>query len=490
MDDKLIFEKSVAGRKGISLPSVDVPEIELSSLYAPAVLRKNLARLPEVPEFEVVRHYTNLSSKNYHIDKGIYPLGSCTMKYNPKVNERSASLAGFVNLHPLVDAALCQGALELIYNLEHALAELSGMAAVSSQPVAGAHGELAALMVIRAYHESNGNPKKFVLIPDSAHGTNPASVIRAGYQTIGIKSNSEGTIDLDDLKNHLSNDVAAIMVTNPNTLGVFERDIEKIAELVHAHGALMYMDGANFNALMGFVKPGAVGFDIMHFNLHKTFSTPHGGGGPGSGPIGVVSELVSFLPEPRIEKKGATFELVSGKKQSIGSVHSFYGNFLVMVRAYTYIMMLGRDGLKEATEVAVINANYLLSRLKEKFKLAYNKPVLHEFVLTGTEFKASGVKTLDLAKRLLDYGFYAPTIYFPLIVPEAIMIEPTETETREELDRLADALLAILGEIESNPALVKGAPHTTPVKRLDEVKAAKELNIRFLIDSISSEKVS
>jgi glycine dehydrogenase subunit 2 len=478
MDNKLIFEKSVAGRKGVSLPSFDVPEVEPSKIFAKTLLRKEAARLPEVPEFEVVRHYTNLSSLNYHIDKGIYPLGSCTMKYNPKVNERTAALTGFANLHPLMDASECQGALELIYNLETSLAELSGMVAVSSQPVAGAHGELAALMVIRAFHEKKGNPRKYVIIPDSAHGTNPASVIRSGYETIGIKSNADGMIDVEDLRSHMTEDVAAIMITNPNTLGVFERDIAAISAIVHDKGGLMYMDGANFNALMGLVKPGEIGFDILHFNLHKTFSTPHGGGGPGSGPIGVAESLVPFLPEPRIVKADGKFELVTGNPDSIGRVHAFFGNFLVMVRAYTYILMLGRDGLREATEMAIINANYLLSRLKDKFQLAYNRPVLHEFVLTGTSFKSSGVKTLDLAKRLLDYGFYAPTIYFPLIVPEAIMIEPTETETKEELDRLADALIAILKEIEDNPEMVKGAPYTTPVRRLDEVKAAKELDIR------------
>ncbi|MBL8028068.1 MAG: aminomethyl-transferring glycine dehydrogenase subunit GcvPB [Fibrobacteres bacterium] len=478
MDNKLIFEKSVAGRRGVSLPSFDVPEVDNSKLFSKALLRKEAARLPEVPEFEVVRHYTNLSSLNYHIDKGIYPLGSCTMKHNPKVNERTASLPGFTNLHPLADDADCQGALELIYNLETSLAELSGMAAVSSQPVAGAHGELAALMVIRAYHEKKGNARKYVIIPDSAHGTNPASVIRAGYETIGIKSNADGMIDVEDLKSHMTEEVAAIMITNPNTLGVFERDIAAIAEIVHGKGGLLYMDGANFNAMMGLVKPGEIGFDVLHFNLHKTFSTPHGGGGPGSGPIGVVPSLVPFLPEPRVIKENGKFSLKTGNADSIGRVHSFYGNFLVMVRAYTYILMLGRDGLREATEMAIINANYLLSRLKDKFQLAYDRPVLHEFVLTGTSFKASGVKTLDLAKRLLDYGFYAPTIYFPLIVPEAIMIEPTETETKEELDRLADGLLTILKEIEENPELVKEAPHNTPVRRLDEVKAAKDLDIR------------
>lgn len=469
----------MAGRRGVSLPASDVPETNINTLFPASVLRKEKARLPEVPEFDVVRHYTNLSSLNFHIDKGIYPLGSCTMKHNPKINEKTAALPGFTHLHPLTDASLCQGALELIFNLEHALAEISGFDTVSTQPVAGAHGELAALMVIRAYHEDLGKPRKFVLIPDSAHGTNPASVIRAGYQTIGIRSNAEGTIDLADLEAKMTDDVAAIMITNPNTLGLFEKDIRKISEIVHARGGLLYMDGANFNALMGVVKPGKIGFDVMHFNLHKTFSTPHGGGGPGSGPIGVSKALAPFLPGPRIEKKGQKFAFSPLNSKSIGKVHGFYGNFLVMIRAYTYILMLGKSGLKEATENAIINANYLLSRLKALCPPAYSGPVLHEFVLTGSVFKDKGVKTLDIAKRLLDFGVYAPTIYFPLIVPEAIMIEPTETETREELDRFVAALTTVFREIEENPQHLLSAPHTTPVRRLDEVKAAKELNIRY-----------
>jgi len=479
METKLIFEKSVAGRQGVSLPKCDVPEIDPRAVFPASVQRKIKARLPEVPEFEVVRHYTNLSSLNYHIDKGIYPLGSCTMKHNPRVNEKTAALPGFTQLHPLSGEELSQGALSVIWNLEQALAEVSGMHSVSAQPVAGAHGELAALMVIRAYHEDKGNARKFVLIPDSAHGTNPASVVRAGYATIGVRSTAEGMIDIADLESKMTADVAAIMITNPNTLGLFEKDIRKIAEIMHGKGGLLYMDGANFNALMGIVKPGQIGFDVLHFNLHKTFSTPHGGGGPGAGPIGVSKELAPFLPDPRIEKKGETFSFALPAPKSIGRVHSFYGNFLVLVRAYTYILMLGRNGLKEATQMAIVNANYLLAKLKSKFTLAYPGPVLHEFVLTGAPFKDKGVKTLDIAKRLLDYGVYAPTIYFPLIVPEAIMIEPTETETREELDRFVSALESILQEVNENPQIVLSAPNTTPVKRLDEVKAAKELNIRF-----------
>ncbi len=486
MDQKLIFERSVPGRCGVSLPVCDVPESDPALLFTPSLLRKNKARLPEVPEFEVVRHYTNLSSLNYHIDKGIYPLGSCTMKHNPRVNEKTASLPGFTTLHPLVEEDLCQGALELIYSLEHALSEVSGMHSVSSQPVAGAHGELAALMVIHAFHENQGNARKYVLIPDSAHGTNPASVVRAGYKTIGVSSSKDGMIDLADLESKMTEDVAAIMITNPNTLGLFEKDISKIAEIIHDKGGLVYMDGANFNALMGIVKPGQIGFDVMHFNLHKTFSTPHGGGGPGAGPIGVSEKLAPFLPGPRIVKEGDRYLFSKINQKSIGKVHGFYGNFLVLVRAYTYIKMLGQDGLCEATENAIINANYLLQRLKDKFTLAYPGPVLHEFVLTGTPFKEKGVKTLDFAKRLLDFNVYAPTIYFPLIVPEAIMIEPTETETKEELDRFVSALETVLKEISENPDMVLSSPHTTPVKRLDEVKAAKELDVCFNFNGLQS----
>ncbi|MFH0918756.1 MAG: aminomethyl-transferring glycine dehydrogenase subunit GcvPB [Fibrobacterota bacterium] len=478
MNSTLIFEKSVPGRCGVRLPASDCPAVDLRSLFPKHCLRAEAARLPEVPEPEVVRHYTNLSSLNYHIDKGIYPLGSCTMKYNPKINEKTAALPGFTGLHPLQDAEQCQGALELMHGLERMLAEVSGMDSVSLQPVAGAHGEQTALMVIHAYHASKGHPRRFVLIPDSAHGTNPASVARAGYECLPVKSTAQGTIDLADLSARMTDEVAAIMITNPNTLGIFEKDIAQIADIVHGKGGLLYMDGANFNALMGVVQPGKIGFDCMHFNLHKTFSTPHGGGGPGSGPIGVSTALAPFLPSPRIEKTAQGFRFAAPDPRSIGRVHSFYGNFLVCVRAYTYCLMLGRDGLKEATENAILNANYLLAKLKGLFTLPYPGPALHEFVLSGSCFKDQGVKTLDIAKRMLDYGLYAPTIYFPLIVPEAIMIEPTETECREELDRLVSALESIVREINENPERVKAAPHTTPVKRLDEVKAAKDLDIR------------
>jgi glycine dehydrogenase subunit 2 len=377
-----------------------------------------------------------------------------------------------------MDPEQAQGALELMHGLERMLAEVSGFDSVSLQPVAGAHGELTALMVIRAWHVAQGKPRRYVLIPDSAHGTNPASVVRAGYECLPVKSTAEGLIDLADLTARMTGEVAAIMITNPNTLGIFEKEIGKIADIVHSKGGLLYMDGANFNALMGVVKPGHAGFDCMHFNLHKTFSTPHGGGGPGAGPIGVSKALAPFLPSPRVQKTEQGFHFAAADPQSIGRVHSFYGNFLVCVRAYTYCVMLGAEGLKSATENAILNANYLLSKLKGLFTLPYAGPALHEFVLSGACFKDKGVKTLDIAKRMLDYGLYAPTIYFPLIVPEAIMIEPTETECREELDRLVSALQSIVAEINDNPERVKTAPHTTPVKRLDEVKAAKDLDIR------------
>ncbi|OGJ89520.1 MAG: glycine dehydrogenase (aminomethyl-transferring) [Candidatus Raymondbacteria bacterium RifOxyC12_full_50_8] len=476
---KLIFEKSSPGSRGITIPKHDVPEIQPDTVFPKGFLRQTPAELPEVPEYEVVRHYTNLSSLNYHIDKGIYPLGSCTMKHNPKINETTAAFEGFTGLHPLVPEHLCQGALELMYNLEHALAEISGMDAVSLQPAAGAHGELAALMVMAAYFRKKGEDRKYILIPDSAHGTNPASAAIAGFVPIQIASGPSGTIDCTELEKKMNPSVAAIMITNPNTLGLFEQEIERVANIVHGQGGLLYMDGANLNALMGIVKPGEIGFDVMHFNLHKTFSTPHGGGGPGSGPIGVRSHLAPFLPRPRIEKTNEGFRFSESVPQSIGKAHSFYGNFLVCVRAYTYILMQGGNGLAEASKRAIINANYLLSKLKGMFEQTYPGQPLHEFVLSGTPFKNKGVKTLDIAKRMLDYGVYAPTIYFPQIVPEAIMIEPTETETQEELDRLVSVLSAIVREIETDPEIVVQAPHTTPVRRLDEAKAARDLDVCF-----------
>lgn len=477
MAEKLIFEISRPGRRAVTLPALDVPQKSLSQMFPSPHQRRRPARLPEVNELEAVRHFVRVSSMNHHIEKGIYPLGSCTMKYNPMVNETTARLDGFANLHPMQAEQTLQGALHLMHELTRMLCEIVGMKAATLQPAAGAHGELTGLMMIRAYHESRGKPRKYVLIPDSAHGTNPASVVIAGYQAVQIPSNRDGRVDLPALRDRLSDDVAALMITNPNTLGLFETQIEEMSQIVHEAGALMYMDGANLNALLGLVRPGDVGFDVMHLNLHKTFSTPHGGGGPGSGPVAVSSRLVDFLPVPRLVKKDDKYSLDYDFPKSIGKVHSFFGNFGMMVRAYTYILMHGHRGLKRISENAIINANYLLSRLVSHFRLPYAGPAMHEFVLTGEKLRTYGLRTTDLAKRLLDFGVHAPTIYFPLIVREAIMIEPTETESRETLDAFAEAMIQVLKEAEENPEFVKTAPHTTPVGRLDEVKAVKELNI-------------
>ncbi len=480
MASKLIFELSKPGRKGYSFPKIDVPEKHIEDLIPQKFLRSSPPELPELSENEVVRHYIRLSTLNYHIDKGFYPLGSCTMKYNPKVNEVTASFPGFKDIHPHMDDELVQGALQLMYELSEMLAEITGMRAVSLQPAAGAHGELSGILIIRAYHEKLGNPRKKILVPDSAHGTNPASVTISGYTAVSIKSNKYGTIDLDDLKSKLDEDVAGIMITNPNTLGIFEKDILEIERLIHGVGALMYMDGANLNALVGITKPGDMGFDVVHLNLHKTFSTPHGGGGPGSGPIAVSERLVPFLPVPRVEKKDGKFILNYNYPDSIGKIHSFFGNFGIMVRAYTYIRMLGSKGLREVSENAIINANYLLSKIKDYFDRPYLGKPLHEFIVSASRYKFEyNVRAFDIAKRLLDYGFHAPTIYFPLIVSEALMIEPTETETKETLDAFANALIKITEEIKTNPELVLTSPQTTPVKRLDDAYASKNVNVCY-----------
>ncbi|MCK5739777.1 aminomethyl-transferring glycine dehydrogenase subunit GcvPB [bacterium] len=479
MAEKLSFELSVPGRKGFELPALDVPEKTRSSLIPEKYLRKSTARLPELTEPEVMRHFISLSTLNHHVDIGFYPLGSCTMKYNPKINENTARIPGFSQIHPLQDADTVQGALELMHDLGTYLATISGMKAVTLQPAAGAQGELAGLMMIRAYHEDQGNPRKYILIPDSAHGTNPASVTISGYQPLKIRSNEAGLVDLEDLKAHLSDEVAGIMLTNPNTLGLFEVEIKEILEAVHAAGALAYMDGANLNALLGIVRPGDLGFDVMHFNLHKTFSTPHGGGGPGSGPVGVNEKLVDFLPIPVPIKKDNQFLLDFDRPKSIGKVTSLYGNFGVMVRAYTYIRRLGAKGLRQVSENAIINANYLLQLLKDIYEVGYPGQPMHEFILSASKQKKQGAKALDIAKRMLDYGVHAPTIYFPLIVPEAMMIEPTETESRQTLDAFAEIMRTIAQEIETNPDLLHAAPVTTPVSRLDEVKAVKDTNFSF-----------
>ena len=479
MSEPLMFEKSRPGRKGYSLPALDVPAEPDDSLLPKKFQRRTPAALPELSENEVVRHFIRISTLNHHVDKGFYPLGSCTMKYNPKVNEVTAAMPGFRDIHPLQPNQLIQGALQLMYELSGYLKEIVGMDALSLQPAAGAQGELASLLIIRKYHEKQGKARETILVPDSAHGTNPASVTMAGYQSVTIRSNGSGMVDLEDLKQHLDEGVAGFMLTNPNTLGIFEKQILEVQKLIHGVGALMYMDGANLNALLGITRPGDMGFDCVHMNLHKTFSTPHGGGGPGAGPIAVSKRLEPFLPEPTVEQVGKSYVLKYDRPDSIGSVHSFYGNFGMHVRAYTYIRLHGTRGLRHVGENAILNANYLLSRLKDHFDLPYKEIPMHEFVLSGKRQRAMGVRVTDIAKRLLDFGVHAPTIYFPLIVREALMIEPTETETKETLDTFADALIQINEEIKTNPEIVLTAPHTTPVKRLDEARAAKQVNVCF-----------
>lgn len=479
MPEQLIFEKSKAGRRGYTLPKLDVKERPLSVLIPQKFLRIRAAALPEISENEVVRHFVRLSTMNYHIDKGFYPLGSCTMKYNPKINEAVAMMPAFRDIHPLQPERTVQGALELMYRMGEDLKEITGMKAISLQPAAGAHGELTGILLIRAFHMKQGRRRTKILVPDSAHGTNPASVAIAGYKAVSVKSNAGGTVDIEDLKNNLDEDVAALMLTNPNTLGIFEKDILTISTLVHDAGALMYMDGANLNALIGLVRPGDLGFDCMHINLHKTFSTPHGGGGPGSGPVAVNDRLAPFLPVPIVEKKDEYFGMNWDRPDSIGKMHAFSGNFSMMVRAYCYIRMHGAEGLYANTENAIINANYLLSRLRRVFEVPYHEPTMHEFVLTADRQKARGANAMHIAKRLLDYGFHAPTTYFPLIVHEALMIEPTETETKETLDAFADALIAINEEITEHLDVVTSAPHSTPVRRLDDALAARQVNVSF-----------
>jgi len=475
----LLFELSKENRKGYTLPELSVPKKEINEIIPDRFIRRQPARLPQLSENEIIRHFIALSTMNHHVDKGFYPLGSCTMKYNPKINEDVANLSCLKELHPMQSTRLTQGALAIMYELSEYLREIAGMKAVTLQPAAGAHGELVGLMLIRAYHENLGNPRLNVLIPDSAHGTNPASVTISGYNAVKIKSNDKGLVDLDDLKKNVDENTAALMLTNPNTLGLFETQLKEINELLNQAGALLYMDGANLNALLGIIRPGEVGVDVLHFNLHKTFSTPHGGGGPGAGPVGVSEKLIDFLPIPRIAKKDNHYQLDSNYPKSIGRVHSFYGNFGVIIRAYTYIRMLGSKGLKRISENAIINANYLMKLLEQHFQLPYSGPAMHEFVLSGSRQKYKGVTTADMAKRLLDFGFHAPTIYFPLIVREAMMIEPTETESKETLVQFAECLIQIAKEVDNDPELVKNAPHTTPVSRLDEARAVKQPDIRF-----------
>lgn len=476
----LIFELSTEGRIGYSLPDLDVPEVDLSSLLPEGMLRAEEAELPEVSELDIMRHYTALSNRNHGVDSGFYPLGSCTMKYNPKINESVARFPGFANVHPLQDESSVQGAMELMYDLQEHLIEITGMDDVTLQPAAGAHGEWTALMMIRAFHESNGDHHRTkVIVPDSAHGTNPASATVAGFETVTVKSDEFGLVDLEDLRRVAADDTAALMLTNPNTLGLFEEHILEMASIIHGVGGKLYYDGANLNAVMSKARPGDMGFDCVHLNLHKTFTGPHGGGGPGSGPVGVKKDLIPFLPAPVLVKKDDRYTFDYDRPQAIGRVKPFYGNFGINVRAYTYIRSMGPDGLKAVTEYAVLNANYMMRRLEPFFDLPYNRHCKHEFVLSGRRQKKLGVRTLDMAKRLLDFGYHPPTIYFPLNVEEGMMIEPTETESKETLDAFCDALIQIAKETEENPEMVQNAPHTTVIGRLDETKAARKPVLRY-----------
>ncbi|MFJ7677971.1 aminomethyl-transferring glycine dehydrogenase subunit GcvPB [Peribacillus sp. NPDC097198] len=479
-DQSLIFEISTAGRIGYSLPEMDVADIPLEEILPVEYIRTEEAELPEVSELDIMRHYTALSKRNHGVDSGFYPLGSCTMKYNPKINENVARYNGFAHIHPYQDSETVQGALELLFDLQEHLTDITGMDQVTLQPAAGAHGEWTGLMMIRAFHEANGDVNRTkVIVPDSAHGTNPASATVAGLETITVKSNEFGLVDLEDLKRVVGPDTAALMLTNPNTLGLFEEDILEMAQLVHDAGGKLYYDGANLNAVLSKVRPGDMGFDVVHLNLHKTFTGPHGGGGPGSGPVGVKSDLIPYLPKPIVTKEGDQFVLDYDRPQSIGRVKPYYGNFGINVRAYTYIRSMGPDGLKAVTENAVINANYMMRRLEPFFDLPYNRHCKHEFVLSGRRQKQLGVRTLDIAKRLLDFGYHPPTIYFPLNVEEGMMIEPTETESKETLDAFIDAMIQIAKEAEETPEIVQEAPHTTVIKRLDETLAARKPILRY-----------
>lgn len=475
----LIFERSTPGRRGYRLPELDVPETPLEELIPQEYLRSEPPQLPEVSEPEVVRHYTQLSRLNHGVDVGFYPLGSCTMKYNPRVHEDLVSLPGLSAIHPYQPEETVQGALELIYNLSEHLAAIAGLAKTSLQPAAGAHGELSGLMVIKAYHNHRGEGhRNEMIVPDSAHGTNPASCAMVGYKVVEVPSDERGGVDVEALRKMVGPNTAGLMLTNPNTLGLFDENICEIAEIVHAAGGLLYYDGANANAILGIVRPGDTGFDVVHFNLHKTFSTPHGGGGPGAGPIVVSKELAPFLPGPVVEKEGDRFRLVM-PEHSIGRVRSFYGNFLVYAKAYAYILSHGPEGLREVSETAVLNANYMMNKLKDVFELPYDRICMHEFVLSGSGLKKHGVRTLDLAKRLSDYGYHAPTVYFPLIVDEAIMIEPTETEAKSTLDQFIEVMRQIAKEAEEQPEMLTSAPHNTPVKRVDEARAARHPVLRW-----------
>ncbi|HEX6922604.1 MAG TPA: aminomethyl-transferring glycine dehydrogenase subunit GcvPB [Bacillales bacterium] len=479
-DQPLIFEYSQPGRIGYSLPDLDVPEENLEDVIPADYLRNEAPDLPEVSELQIMRHYTALSKRNYGVDSGFYPLGSCTMKYNPKVNEDVARLAGFAHIHPDQEEETVQGALELMYRLQTNLAKITGMDEVTLQPAAGAQGEWTGLMMIRAYHEANGDFNRTkVIVPDSAHGTNPASATVAGFEAVTVKSNEKGIVDVEDLKRVAGEDTAALMLTNPNTLGLFEEDILEVAEVIHNAGGKLYYDGANMNAIMGVTRPGDMGFDVVHLNLHKTFTGPHGGGGPGSGPVGVKADLLPYLPKPLLVKEDGRYRFDHDRPHSIGRVKPYYGNFGINVRAYTYIRTMGEEGLRQVSENAVLNANYLMRRLEPYFILPYSQHCKHEFVLSGKRQKKLGVRTLDMAKRLLDFGFHPPTIYFPTIIDESMMIEPTETEAKEMLDAFADTMIQIAKEAEEEPEMVQEAPYNTPVRRLDETTAARNPILRY-----------
>ena len=491
-DDELtIFQRSKAGRRAFVAPELDVPERPLDELLPPELRRSSPARLPEVSEPEIVRHYNRISKRNFDLDTGFYPLESCTMKHNPKLHERVAALPGHARLHPLQDPSRAQGALELMWRLQRALGEIAGLPHVSLQPSAGSHGELAGVLLTRAFHEDRGERRTKVLTPDTAHGTNPATVTMAGYEVIKLGTDSAGNVDLDDLRSKANEDVACLMLTNPSTLGLFETGIEEIERIVHGVGATLYYDGANLNAIMGICRPGDMGFDIVHFNLHKSFTQPHGGGGPGSGPIAVSNRIEPFLPRPQVIRRehvenGAEpiYDLDYDRPKSIGRLRGFQGNYGVFVRSYAYIRSLGAAGLRNVSETAVLNANYLLARLRREGVLdylpeAYDRLCMHEFVLSGAPMKRElKIKTLDLAKRLLDHGVHPPTVYFPLIVDEALLVEPTETETKETLDRFAETVAEILREAREDPEVARGAPYSTPVRRLDEAGAARHPVVR------------
>jgi len=478
--EKLVFERSKPGAVGYQLPKLDVPLPDLQATLPPTGVREEVAGLPELSEVDVVRHFHRLSQWNYSVDEGLYPLGSCTMKYNPRINEELARLPGFAQVHPLQPEEQVQGALQLMWELEQALLAITGMARVTLQPAAGAHGELTGMLMIRKALQERGEARRTVLIPDSAHGTNPASAVFAGFTVKELASTSAGTLDLAALERELaSGDVAALMITVPNTLGVFEPEIRRAADLLHEKGAFLYMDGANLNAFVGIASPGKMGADALHINLHKTFSTPHGGGGPGAGPVAVSSRLEPYLPVPVVEKRDGKFFLDENRPSSIGRVRSFYGNFGMLVRAMAYILSLGRDGLRAMAEAAVLNANYLRKALSPYYHLAYESPTLHEVVFDDAWQKSAGVNNMDIAKRLLDYGFHAPTVSFPLVVHGALMVEPTDSESLEELEAFVQAMAAIAQEAKENPELLKTAPHTTPVRRLDEVRAARRLVLRY-----------